>query len=58
MERKPCPWCRNVKKKSQKHKLEWTVIDDDFGQPVSFNLIHFCFACGRNLEDEADGAKE
>lgn len=53
MELKPCPWCYDVKKKSQKYKLEWAVIDDDFGQPVHINLIHFCFACGRNLEEES-----
>ena len=54
MELKPCPWCKEVKKPTQKHKLEWTVIDDDFGQPVPSNLIHFCFACGRDLDRRAD----
>lgn len=53
MELKPCPWCAEVKKPTQKIKLEWTVIDDDFGQPVDLKLIHFCFACGRNLEEES-----
>lgn len=40
---KKCPWC----------KSEYTVIDDDFGQPVHPNMIKFCWNCGRPLTPEA-----
>ena len=40
---KECPWC----------KSEYTVIDDDFGQPVHPNTIKFCWNCGRPLTEEA-----
>lgn len=36
---KGCAWC----------KSEYTVIDDDFGQPVSDKLIKYCFHCGAEL---------
>ena len=35
-----CGWClRN----------EHTIIDDDFGQPVSERHIKYCFSCGKKL---------
>lgn len=40
---KECPWC----------KSEYTVIDDDFGQPVHPKMIKFCWKCGRPLTPEA-----
>ena len=40
---KKCPWC----------KSEYTVIDDDFGQPVHPKMIKFCWKCGRPLTPEA-----
>lgn len=36
---KKCPWC----------KAEYTIIDDDFGQPVHPTKVRFCFNCGRRL---------
>lgn len=40
---KECPWC----------KAEYTIIDDDFGQPVHPNMVKFCWSCGRPLTPEA-----
>lgn len=40
---KECPWC----------KSEYTIIDDDFGQPVHPKMIKFCWNCGRPLTEEA-----
>lgn len=40
---KECPWC----------KSEYTIIDDDFGQPLHLKMIKFCFNCGRPLSNEA-----
>lgn len=40
---KECPWC----------KSEYTIIDDDFGQPVHPNMVKFCWSCGRPLTPEA-----
>lgn len=42
-EQKPCPWC----------KAEYTIIDDDFGQPLHPNFIKFCFYCGRKLKGDS-----
>lgn len=53
-EKKSCPWCKEVKKPGEQYKLEWTVIDDDFGQPVHSNLIRYCFSCGRALYKEEE----
>ena len=36
-----CAWC----------KAEYTIIDDDFAQPISRKMIKFCWHCGRKLED-------
>ena len=36
-----CPWC--------KPSSEYTIIDDDFGQPLHPDMIKFCFNCGRDL---------
>ncbi len=46
-EQKNCPWCVS----------EYTIIDDDFGQPVSFGLINYCFYCGRKLRRVSNGTK-
>lgn len=35
-----CGWCN----------AEYTIIDDDFAQPVHPNLIKHCFHCGRELK--------
>ena len=35
-----CAWC----------KAEYTIIDDEFAQPISQNMIKFCWHCGRKLE--------
>ena len=48
-EMKPCPWCHNNKGKTD---LNFSVIDDDFGQYVNHSLIKFCPFCGRKLEQE------
>lgn len=40
-EEKDCPWCRP--------SSEYTIIDDDFGQPLHPSMIKFCFNCGRDL---------
>lgn len=40
---KECPWC----------KAEYTIIDDDFGQPVHMNMVKFCWHCGKPLTKEA-----
>jgi len=37
-----CPWC----------KAEYTIIDDDFGQPIRTKMIKYCFKCGKTLEDK------
>lgn len=46
-ELKPCPWCYG---KNGKTDLDFTIIDDDFGQPVHPKLIKFCPFCGRSLQ--------
>ena len=48
-ELKPCPWCQNKKWKTD---LQFSVIDDDFGQYVKTSMIKFCPFCGRSLEQE------
>lgn len=35
-----CSWCNS----------EYTIIDTDFGQPVPYKLINYCFHCGAKLE--------
>jgi hypothetical protein len=37
-----CLWC----------KSEYTIIDDDFGQPIHPNMIKFCWSCGKKLGGE------
>ena len=54
---KNCPWCCDVKRDHEKYNLEWSVIDDDFGQRVHNDLIHFCFFCGRPLDAIGEGMK-
>ena len=51
-ELKPCPWCQNHKGKTD---LNFSVIDDDFGQYVKGSLIKYCPFCGRSLEQEGVG---
>ena len=41
--RRGCAWCGR--------ESEWTVIDDDFGQPVHPDLVRYCFHCGRKLKE-------
>ncbi len=54
-ELKPCRWCCDGKGKPiKKHKLEWSVIDDDFGQFVPYGLVRFCPMCGRRLNDASN----
>lgn len=43
-EEKDCPWCRP--------SSEYTIIDDDFGQPLHPSMIKFCFSCGRDLRKD------
>lgn len=59
-----CPNCGTAKVKTEKEKTEcpwcsprseYTIIDDDFGQPLHPNMIKFCFNCGRELRK--DGKK-
>ena len=38
-----CPWC----------KSEYTIVDDDFGQPVHPHMIRYCWHCGSPLTPEA-----
>lgn len=45
--KKPCAWCKG--------EGEYTIIDDDFGQPLRPSMIHYCFNCGRKLKEEDDG---
>lgn len=40
-----CPWCKN-------EYTIYTIIDDDFGQPLHPNMIKYCFSCGRPLKGE------
>ena len=35
-----CAWC----------KAEYTIIDDEFAQPISQKMIKFCWHCGRKLK--------
>jgi len=37
-----CVWC----------KSEYTVIYDDFGQPVYPNHVKYCFSCGSPLTEQ------
>lgn len=46
-EKTECPWCSS--------HSEYTIIDDDFGQPLHPKMINFCFSCGRDLRK--DGKK-
>ena len=45
-----CPWCYENGEPRKACNLEWSVVDDDFGQYVSPKMIRFCFYCGRKLE--------
>lgn len=37
-----CAWC----------KAEYTIIDDEFAQPISQKMIKFCWHCGRKLKGD------
>lgn len=39
-----CSWCSP--------NSEYTVIDDDFGQPIHPSMVKYCFNCGRELRKE------
>lgn len=54
MPSKLCPWCHEKKKPLRQHQLEWTVYDDDFAQPVHIKMIHYCFFCGRRIDQETE----
>ena len=41
-----CPWCHNGDRK----KIEFSIIDDDFGQYVKSSMINFCPFCGKELK--------
>lgn len=41
-----CPWCHN----GDRSKLDFSIIDDDFGQYVEPRMIKFCPFCGRELK--------
>lgn len=40
---KGCAWCN----------AEYTIVDDEFVQPVHPKLIKFCWHCGRKLKEES-----
>ncbi len=40
---KGCAWCN----------AEYTIVDDEFVQPVHPKLIKFCWHCGRKLKGES-----
>ena len=52
-----CNWCQNHKGKTN---LNFSIIDDDFGQYVHPKLIKYCPFCGRKIQEESknDNHKE
>ena len=46
-----CPWCQDDWGNTD---LDFSVIDDDFGQYVRYQMINFCPFCGRSLKDDTD----
>lgn len=52
---KPCPWCHNHKGKPE---LQFTIIDDNFGQYVHEKLIEYCPFCSRKLKELKDNANK
>ena len=48
---KRCPWCQNSKGKTD---IDFSVIDDAFGQYVNVSLIKYCPFCGRKLKGGAE----
>lgn len=46
-QRGECGWCGG-------RSVEWSVIDEDFGQYVHPNFIRYCFHCGRKLKEGDD----
>ena len=49
-QKQPCAWCKS--------EHEYTIIDDDFGQPLRPSMIHFCFNCGRELKEDNHGTAQ
>ena len=49
-DKKPCAWCKT--------EGEYTIIDDDFGQPLRPSMIHYCFNCGRKLREDNHGTAQ
>ena len=49
---KICLWCHTQNgDELPKYKADFSIIDDDFGQYVHPNLIHYCPFCGRKFEE-------
>lgn len=46
-----CPWCTNANGKTD---LDFSIIDDNFGQYVHQRMIKFCPFCGRRLWNECN----
>ena len=44
-----CPWCTSTNGKTD---LDFSIIDDNFGQYVHQRMINFCPFCGRRLQNE------
>lgn len=48
LQNEPCAWCKG----------DWTdnfsVIDENFGQPLTYRHVKFCPMCGRKLRSPAD----
>ena len=51
MNEKSCLWCTNHKGKTD---LQFTIVDDNFGQYVHPKLIKYCPFCGRELNRRVD----
>ena len=49
-DKKPCAWCKT--------EGEYTIIDNDFGQPLRPSMIHYCFNCGRKLKEDNHGTAQ
>lgn len=49
MKDKRCAWCTN---RNGKTDLQFSIIDDDFGQYVHPKIIKYCPFCGRELQKQ------
>lgn len=45
-----CPWCSVNGKPLKAYQLEFSVLDEDFGQRVPMSMVKFCPFCGREIE--------